>query len=375
MAHASNPLISPKSSDSGLQILLHPLALLCIAEHITRHVARKRPGPIVGSLLGSQDGRVVSLVNANDVRLITGESGVNQIDDDWFETRLSQYTEVYQNPPLELLGWYTVSPESGPTHEILPIHRHILKKYNQDAVLLAFHPSQMLDPSKQAAGKLPVTVYESVWEDEQTHSSSAQPPASGQPSSLQIRLRELPNSMETDDTEMIAINTLSKGGDDASQSCDYPGNQGQENTLNSKRNSVLNREEEDMISSLQTRLGALNTLNSRLELIVTYLQSVSPELQDGTGGPAQQRGVSRQLLRQTSSLISNLSLVGPPSDSGAPPTTSVTQFHDADMLEILTNLCQIVSDLPKISTSLASYEDSKKRMTMGIKPFALNRMF
>lgn len=90
MASALDSLISSKSSDSGLQIQLHPLALLCIAEHITRHVARNRPGPIVGSLLGSQDGRIISLVNAHDIRITTSENGEDVIDDDWFTTRLEQ---------------------------------------------------------------------------------------------------------------------------------------------------------------------------------------------------------------------------------------------------------------------------------------------
>lgn len=249
----------------------------------------------------------------------------------------------------------------------------------------------MLDPGKQAAGKLPVRVYESVWEDEQAGARSAVSTASEKQAKMHLRLRELPYSIETDDTEMIAINTLSSGGDGASQEQNMSdSSQGLPKSLN--QGPTLTREEEDskwhtsscsfnclpligdtVISGLQTRLGAIRTLNSRLELITAYLQSISPNLQGETSDSSQ--GTSRQLLRQIHSLISDLSLANPTNDSDPLRPTSSVRSNDADVLEILSRLCQHMSDLQSVAKDHASFEELQKRGSMGTKSSATHKMF
>lgn len=84
-----SPLVSAKSSDTGLHILLHPLVLLNISDHITRHGVRQQKGPIVGALLGQQQGRNVSLEHVFECKLIIeGEDVI--LDQEWFDTRLKQ---------------------------------------------------------------------------------------------------------------------------------------------------------------------------------------------------------------------------------------------------------------------------------------------
>lgn len=85
-----NPLISTqKSADSGLQVALHPLVLLTISDYITRHTLRQQTGPIVGALLGEQNGREITIEHAFDCLL-------EETDDEivlhraWFEDRLQQ---------------------------------------------------------------------------------------------------------------------------------------------------------------------------------------------------------------------------------------------------------------------------------------------
>ncbi|EDN06324.1 predicted protein [Histoplasma mississippiense (nom. inval.)] len=70
-----NPLISLKSSDSGLQILLHPLVLLNISDHVTRHFVRQEKGPIVGALIGQQKGRTISLEHVFECNVVTASNG------------------------------------------------------------------------------------------------------------------------------------------------------------------------------------------------------------------------------------------------------------------------------------------------------------
>lgn len=85
-----NPLLSTqKSSDSGLQVALHPLVLLTISDYITRHTLRQQTGPIVGALLGQQNGREITIEHAFDCLLVEveGEIILNQA---WFEERLQQ---------------------------------------------------------------------------------------------------------------------------------------------------------------------------------------------------------------------------------------------------------------------------------------------
>jgi len=215
----SNPLISThKASDSGLQILLHPLVLLTISDHITRHTLRRQEGPIVGALLGQQNGHDISLEHAFDCKVVPADDGEVLLHQSWFEDRLQQFKDVHKAPALELVGWFTIAPTSGPQPEHLPIHRQILH-YNESAVLLAFHPSVMAE-GMAAGGKLPLTIYESMYEDEsaaEQHGGEEDKAmqVEGQEPRVGLRFRELPYSVETGEAEMISVDFVARGGGNA----------------------------------------------------------------------------------------------------------------------------------------------------------------
>lgn len=90
-----NPLLSTqKTSDSELQVVLHPLVLLTISDYITRHSLRGLQGPVVGALLGQQNGREITIEHAFEC-LVKSEEGENGseivlLDAEWFSTRLQQ---------------------------------------------------------------------------------------------------------------------------------------------------------------------------------------------------------------------------------------------------------------------------------------------
>ncbi len=87
---AQNPLLSTqKSSDTGLQVALHPLVLLTISDYITRHTLRQQKGPVVGALLGQQNGREITIEHAFEC-LLTEVEGEVILNEDWFEQRLQQ---------------------------------------------------------------------------------------------------------------------------------------------------------------------------------------------------------------------------------------------------------------------------------------------
>ena len=126
----NNPLISSHPSTSGLQIALHPLALLSISDYITRHTLRQNTGPIVGALLGTQQGRDIAIEQAYEVKVVEGGGEQNAmvgvegggemlIDENWFDKRLKLckfYTppQVY-SPKLSEWNSQGYSPRYGPS--------------------------------------------------------------------------------------------------------------------------------------------------------------------------------------------------------------------------------------------------------------------
>ena len=88
--NAVQSLVSQKLSDSGVHIQLHPLVLLTISDHITRHAARQQQGPIIGALLGQQSGREITLEHAFELPVKNGSTGEVLLPEAWFEERLKQ---------------------------------------------------------------------------------------------------------------------------------------------------------------------------------------------------------------------------------------------------------------------------------------------
>jgi COP9 signalosome complex subunit 6 len=95
MSEEAISILSQKSSDSGLHIQLHPLALLTISDHITRHAARSQQGPIVGALLGQQNGREITVEHGFECVVEIGPNGEAQLPNAWFVDRVKQCTKTY----------------------------------------------------------------------------------------------------------------------------------------------------------------------------------------------------------------------------------------------------------------------------------------
>lgn len=199
------------SSDSGLRIHLHPLILLTISDYITRHTLRNVQKPIVGALLGRQNGRDISLEQAFECEVIENDGAII-LHDAWFKDRLQQYKDVHLQPALDLVGWFTTAPVTGPEAVHVGIHQQISQSYNETAVLLAFHPSSVLEGAP-VGGKLPLTIYESVHETGEAGDRSMD--IDGQDAPLDLKFRELPYSVETEESEMISVDFVARGGGNA----------------------------------------------------------------------------------------------------------------------------------------------------------------
>ena len=78
----------------SFQVALHPLVLLTISDYITRHTLRQQTGPVVGALLGQQNGREITIEHAFEV-LCQEKDGAIVLNQAWFEDRLQQSKSNY----------------------------------------------------------------------------------------------------------------------------------------------------------------------------------------------------------------------------------------------------------------------------------------
>lgn len=90
-----NPLLSSgQASESSLTVQLHPLVLLTISDYVTRHSLRRLEGPIVGAIIGQQNGREVTMEHAFECKLRLDSTSDGQqrvfVDEEWFSERLEQ---------------------------------------------------------------------------------------------------------------------------------------------------------------------------------------------------------------------------------------------------------------------------------------------
>lgn len=220
---SNNSLVSAKASDSGLQAHLHPLVLLTISDLIARRSLRRQDLPVVGALFGQQHGRDITLEFATECQVISKDDGTMILHHEWFKDRVQQYRDVHKAPALEVVGWFTTTPVSGPKREHLAMHEQILHDYNETALLLAFHPSTVLEGAR-AGGKLPLAVYESVYESSQeggkaatqeTNGEGDKMEIEGQEAQLELKFREVPYSVETGEAEMIGVDYIARGAGNA----------------------------------------------------------------------------------------------------------------------------------------------------------------
>ncbi|KAB8237613.1 hypothetical protein BDV23DRAFT_149940 [Aspergillus alliaceus] len=360
MSDQLSSLVSQKSSDSGLHIQLHPLILLTISDHITRHAARSQRGPILGALLGQQNGREITLEHAFECIVEEGPNGDPQLPNEWFNERVKQFKDVHKAPALDLVGWWSTAPPSGPNITHLPIHRQILQDYNESAVFLAFHPSQVEGASANG-GKLPLTIYESVYEGDNAAESEKTMQVDGEEQSLSIRFRELPYFVETGQAEMIGIDTVARSARNAAVDGPTTLSSGQ-SALNKKDNSkeqstdstVLSPEEEELIASLNTRLNAIRTLETRISLIKSYVASISP----ASEGSNEQKAttstatLSLPILRNINSLLSHLSLLNPQEQS-AFSAEVLAQSNDVHLVALLGQLSNSINTMRELGKRTA----------------------
>ncbi|KAL7814174.1 hypothetical protein V8C44DRAFT_325988 [Trichoderma aethiopicum] len=411
-APSSNPLLSTQKS-SQLQAVLHPLVLLTISDYITRHTLREQKGPIIGALLGQQNGREITIEHAFEchVQEAPQVEGGYLINAAKFSARLEQMCLVHKDRKLDFVGWYTLLSSSGPSPTILPIHNQILENWNESAVLLGFHPQEVLQHS--VGGKLPLTIYESNYEvdDVRGENDGEDKKMDDGESTLKLKFREVPYSVETDETEMISMNYVASGGGNATASAPAPTTKEErtarsiesngkgkrrlvESEVDDKKDpaavdeaSALSREEEEMLASLTAKANAIKMLYSRIQLITTYLQRLPPwyiygDVQDG-GATSDEESMdtdpnntvpSLNILRQIQALVSRLGLVIP-SDKEAFNREVQSETNNVHLLGLLNSIMQGVVQAKDVGRKFHAIEASKNAARRGTLEYSTGSSF
>ncbi|KAI1397135.1 hypothetical protein F4819DRAFT_499706 [Hypoxylon fuscum] len=379
-ADANTLISSQKSSDSGVQAVLHPLVLLTISDYITRHTLRAQKGPVVGALIGQQNGREITIEHAFECATAESDGNIT-LQADWFSQRLEQMKTIHNSPQLDLVGWYTVLPKSGPTPSILPIHSWILSEHNESSLLLAFHTEEAVQHS--AGSKLPLTIYESNYEVDEPKPEQGEDKEmrDGDPP-LKLKFTELPYSVETGEAEMISMDFVARGagnatvvepreqkkpaavfGFEANPKGKQPAKATQPRDANQHaQEHTLSSEDEEMIAALTAKANAIKMLQSRVNLLTTYLQRLPPSYLSpnvtANLAPAQQTTPSHTILRSIQALVNRLSLLVP-SNTKAYELEMLSEANDVHLMELLNDVMQSITEARDVGKKYGIVESAK----------------
>lgn len=272
--------------------------------------------------------------------------------------------ECHKNPQLDLVGWWTIGASSGPEARHLPAQLQVQTEHSlESAPLLLFHPD-MVDESSGAAGKLPLTIYETLW----TNDNNSMEVDGGDERSQNLRYREVRYTVETGEAEMISVDFVARGGGnatavDTSFAKVHNGAAESSKKSNGKEKASTNGasttggeqtyltpEEDELITSLSAKANAIKMLQSRLNLLTAYLQSLPPSyLSDPSISldPSQAATLNQPTLRSISALLARLPLLTPP-DTASFTRESEQTASDVELISLLSSLTRTVQDAKEL---------------------------
>lgn len=294
--------------------------------------------------------------------------------------------DVHKIPPMDLVGWFTILPASGPQPHHLPIHEQILKDYNESAILLGFHPSKVSDNSP--IGKLPITIYESNLEAD-TLPTKSNPPADagetvdqdmkdGEEEPLKLKFKELSYSIETGEAEMISVDFVARGGGNATAIDEDVKNnpaalshKGVSKKAEKQRAvpeavpDALSNEDQELIASLTAKANAIKMLHSRISILTAYLENLPPsyvatgvESQEDAASEGSYAPVNHSILRSIQALLNRLTLLAP-TDRTAFGEEAIAEQNDAHLVELLSKMTQSVKEAKELGQKFHILDNAK----------------
>lgn len=300
--------------------------------------------------------------------------------------------DVHKSPALDLVGWYTIVPNSGPQLIHLPIHRQILSTYNESAILLGFHPEEVL--SGVVGGKLPLTIYESNYEAEESscrETGEDKQMEDGEPQ-LKLKFKELPFTIETGEAEMISVDFVARGGGNATavndtskkakpiEQSDLVKRKGKGKEIPSDPTilentrtvaNTLSREDEEQLASLTAKANAIKMLQSRINLVAAYLRNLPPSyVADGVVSETDAENknytsVNHSILRSIQALLGRLSVLIPANSQGF-ERELISEKNDVSLINLLGELTKTAYNVRETGKRFVIIESAKQnRMLRG----------
>ncbi|KAG6020365.1 hypothetical protein E4U40_006174 [Claviceps sp. LM458 group G5] len=395
---SAQSLMSSQSKSSLLQVVVHPLVLFGVSDHVSRHFIRQQEGPVVGAILGQQNGREITMEHTFECHMKKSSEAVGEylLDIGRFKSRLDQMTTVHMDRELGLVGWYTIVAGSGPLPVHVPINRQFLENSNDSALMLLFHGSDA--GIGASAGKIPATVYETIYEaeDREKGVTDGCDTRMWEPT-LQARFRQVPFNIETEETELISMNYVAEGSGNASSATTFTGTRedrlfpsieltdrggkgkGKRTLLEAESDEMniqyidqgtadLTREEDEMIAALTTKANAVKMLHSRIRLLTTYLQHLPPSYINGqtmssTIGTigADQTTPSHCILRQILALVNRLDLIVPTHKQEFEAELE-REANNVSLTNLMSALVQSLNDARQVGKKLGAIEAAKAAM-------------
>lgn len=304
---------------------------------------------------------------------------------------------VHTDRSLDLVGWFTLLPRDGPGANVMPIHNQVLER-NETAILLGLHTEELGENS--VGGKLPVTLYETNYEVEgaakETHDDGEDKEMKDGDSQLKLKFREIPFVVETGEAEMISMNSIATGAanaasaqvrqkqQDTEASTKAQAGQGkgkqkaeQESESVDPSTVALSKEDEEMIATLTTKANAIRMLQSRIDLIIKYLQKLPPPYMDAALAEAEEHTQpSQTLLRLVQALVHRLRLVEP-ADASDFQKELLREENDVQTINLLNELMSRVNETRDVGRKFSAVESGKaaqKQMSSGM-PAALQAAY
>ncbi|KAF1828894.1 hypothetical protein BDW02DRAFT_634852 [Decorospora gaudefroyi] len=389
-AASENPLVSTaRASDASPTVQLHPLVLLTITDCITRHTLRQQKGPVVGAILGAQDGQNITMEVAFQAKLRSSDDGEIVLDDEWFSKRIDDFKDVHKEPQLDIVGWFTLGPASGPEPHILPVHSRISEVYTESPLLVLFHPENAFS-QETAAGKLPLTLYESITVNASSEPNDKAMDIDGAVQAKSIKFRELVYSIETGEAEMISVDFVARGGgnatavegsaDSGASKAESPKAEegtGKKNTRGKQKEKekdapideslILTADDDEILSSLTAKMNAIRMLGRRISLLRAYLDALPPSyLSDPSlpinATPATQYPLplDHSILRSVSAMLARVNILAPP-DSVAFTLESQQEASDVQLVNLLSSITNSVSAVKDLGRKSSIVEHGKNQ--------------
>jgi len=298
---------------------------------------------------------------------------------------------VHKQPQLDIVGWFTLGSPSGPSSQILPIHSRIAELYTESPILCLFHPSDA-DSEATAAGKLPLTLYEAIFENAAGSANDKAMDIDGATHNKSLKFRELVYTVETAEAEMIAVDFVARGGGNATavEGSSVPAPNEEPSKMEDDKgkkalkpkgkekpkedaideSSVLSAEDDELLSTLNAKMNAIRMLSRRISLLRAYLASLPPSYLSDPSLPLNPSPTAdcnlpldHSILRSISAMLARLNILAPP-DTEAFTLESQQEASDVQLIQLLssiTNSMSAAKDLGKKSQIVENGKNQNRR--------------